>query len=108
MLFTLILLACFRFPGAVAVTNAGFGQGSALSPILLDNVGCIGSETTLIDCSHLGIGSHNCRHSEDAGVRCIVAPRKLIVHVYGFHMHIPYRTKIAVIVWPIVSFLQWN
>lgn len=59
--------------GAVAVGNAGFGQGGAQSPILLDNVGCIGSESRLIDCSSNGIGNHNCRHAEDAGIQCILS-----------------------------------
>ena len=52
--------------GAVAVTTFAAGSGS----IFLDNVQCSGSESRLIDCSHSGIGTHNCVHSEDAGVRC--------------------------------------
>ena len=40
-------------------------------PILLDNVGCLGTESSLLECSHLGIGVYpNCIHYEDAGVRC--------------------------------------
>ena len=54
--------------GAVAIQSAFFGQGSG--SILLDNVGCTGSETRLIDCPSNPIGVHNCVHSEDAGVRC--------------------------------------
>ena len=54
--------------GAVARTNAFFGQGT--DPILLDDVACTGSETQLIDCPNNGIGVHNCAHSEDAGVTC--------------------------------------
>ncbi len=50
--------------------RAQFGQGTATTLILLDNVGCIGPEARLIDCSHNGLGQHNCAHSEDAGVRC--------------------------------------
>ena len=54
--------------GAIARSEAFYGQGSG--DILLDNVGCTGNETRLIDCSNNGIGIHNCRHSEDASVTC--------------------------------------
>ena len=54
--------------GAIARSEAFYGQGSG--NILLDNVGCRGNETRLIDCPNNGIGVHNCRHSEDAGVTC--------------------------------------
>ncbi|KAI4901969.1 hypothetical protein NFI96_006071 [Prochilodus magdalenae] len=49
-------------------SSAHFGQGS--DPILLDNVGCSGSESSITACSHNGFGKHDCGHSEDAGVTC--------------------------------------
>ena len=57
------------FGSGSAYSRAYFGQGSG--PILLDNVTCTGSESTLANCTHLGIGiTRSCSHSEDAGVRC--------------------------------------
>jgi len=36
----------------------------------LDNVVCMGSESSLLECQSNEIKKHNCEHSEDAGVRC--------------------------------------
>lgn len=53
---------------ARARTMAYFGEGRG--PIHVDNVKCTGSERSLADCIKQDIGTHNCRHSEDAGVIC--------------------------------------
>ena len=54
--------------GVIARSQAFFGQGTGA--ILLDQVGCTGNETRIVDCSSNPIGVHDCSHSEDAGVTC--------------------------------------
>ena len=54
--------------GGLAVNKAEYGKGDG--PILLDEVECEGTETSLIDCVHRQWGEHNCVHLEDAGVQC--------------------------------------
>ena len=55
----------FKPTGAVAFTTAQFGVGS--DPVHLDEVGCSGSESNLIDCSRSF--SISC-YEGGAGVRC--------------------------------------
>ena len=57
-----------HFAGALAIPRALLGAGSG--QIWLDDVQCRGTESRLIDCLANPIGTHNCAHSEDVGVRC--------------------------------------
>ena len=64
--------------GAQAVSAAFFGQGTG--PIFLDEVGCFGNETSLLDCS--AVTQHNCGHNEDAGVRCVTNGKHILTTKY--------------------------
>ena len=57
------------FYDAVAARHDAFyGQGT--EQIWLDEVNCVGTETTIGNCSHRGWGSHKCGHGEDTSVEC--------------------------------------
>ena len=58
----------FLSTGAVPFVNAHFGAG--VDPIHLDNVGCTGTEGSLIECPHNSFVTCYSGHREDAGVRC--------------------------------------
>ena len=38
--------------------------------IFLDDVKCSGAESNILSCPQKAFQQHNCKHSEDAGVRC--------------------------------------
>ena len=48
--------------------QAFYGEGTGA--IVLDDLKCTGTESSLFDCTHRTLGTHDCRHYEDAGVRC--------------------------------------
>ena len=55
------------YAGIMASGGATYGQGSG--PILLDDVGCTGTETSILNCPY-DSNTADCTHAKDAGVRC--------------------------------------
>uniref|UniRef100_A0A3P9GXQ0 Soluble scavenger receptor cysteine-rich domain-containing protein SSC5D n=1 Tax=Oryzias latipes TaxID=8090 RepID=A0A3P9GXQ0_ORYLA len=55
--------------------SAFFGQGQG--EIWLDDVNCMGNETSLLHCRRPSFGENNCGHGEDAGVVCSATIRLL-------------------------------
>lgn len=76
----------------MAFSNAQFGPGTG--DIFLDNVACTGTQLFLFNCSHNGIGVHNCIHAEDASIRCInttiskSCTFKLVVILFSASIHV--------------------
>lgn len=53
-------------------------------PIWLDEVACVGTESSLSECSHAQYGHHDCSHYEDAGVVCTSEFMTLPLFTYQF------------------------
>ena len=54
--------------GGKVKTDAYFGFGTV--PILLSNLYCTGTESSLLECNQQSCGVTSCTHSNDAGVIC--------------------------------------
>ena len=68
-------------PAMSALPGASFSPRAGST--LLDNVNCMGSESSLGQCPHSGWFTHNCRHHEDAGVICSSEYRWLLGQAWG-------------------------
>ena len=85
LMFTVPLYAILHLyisADAVATEFHHFGEGSGF--IFLDEVGCDGSETSLIQCNHPEFASNNCSHIEDAGVICADGRLACSKHVLSY------------------------
>ena len=56
---------------------AGFGVPTG--PVLYDEANCLGTEDRLANCRHNGIGTFNCDHSRDVGLRCQADVPQLVI-----------------------------
>ena len=72
--------------GATVQDFAFYGQGTGL--IVLDDLACTGSESSLFSCDHRGINSHNCGHFEDVGVTCMGKNRYTILLWFSFFFYL--------------------
>ena len=64
-------LTYFRYRGMVSGSRDWQPSNGT---IWLDDVRCVGHETSIADCTHAGWGIHNCVHSEDVSVSCGTSP----------------------------------
>ncbi|XP_073329302.1 uncharacterized protein [Pagrus major] len=55
------------YTSASSVFQAEAGSGQ----IWLDDLRCTGTESSIFNCPHAGIGTHNCGHGEDVAVQCV-------------------------------------
>lgn len=64
-----VICRMLNYSGALAAPifsayDVGSGQ------IWLDDVNCVGNESSIEECLHGGWGNHDCSHNQDAGVIC--------------------------------------
>lgn len=88
-----LLVVTVRCVASPAETEPGQKQDEAVSvssPLFaLDDVQCVGTETSLADCSHSAWFSHNCIDTELAAVTCVTVsyptpPREFLLHPLRF------------------------
>ena len=71
-------------------SNVFFGGGASFQPIHLDELHCSGSEATLLNCTHGGVGVHDCDHPEDIGIICQQLQGVMVTIVFFFFFLVHY------------------
>ena len=56
--------------GANSIIRGVSHFGDPPDPIFLDNLACIGTESSLMTCPRSDLGLHRCDHAQDVGVEC--------------------------------------
>ena len=83
VLLSITFFTCTLHTGAIGLHVAFFGEGVGI--IFVDDAECIGNETSILDCSHLGIGTSNCFHNEDVSVLCQGKAVLMIIILYTLY-----------------------
>ncbi|XP_032443366.1 immunoglobulin superfamily member 1-like [Xiphophorus hellerii] len=72
-------VACRQLGCGPATSTSIWGVfGPGTGPIWLDEVACLGNETSLSECQYNGSETHNCGHSKDVVIFCSGPPVRLI------------------------------
>ena len=74
-------------PAIAAKGGRSYGQANGRTLFWLDDVDCVGTESTVEECSHNGWGNANCySHFDDAGVQCSASDGKFSDVVMCIHI----------------------
>ena len=72
MVHVVVKGCCSSFTDGIVFAESQVLTGRTISSpsVYLDNVQCVGSETSLLECSRNMLGEHICETNVGAGVRC--------------------------------------
>lgn len=70
-----VMLCFMLYRGGVVLTGSSYGGGRG--PIWMDDLECLGNETSIQSCTRKPWGVNNCGHDEDVAVSCTPGRRRL-------------------------------